>query len=97
MDSIVFVLGLKSQLIRSNQLRELVYHYKRVGKENLSSTPGMSVGDDSDDEELPTTAEVVLVYSNGDGDMVRFGRMYTDLVTVGLPKQENQNIQSMEK
>ncbi|KAI9209027.1 RecF/RecN/SMC [Polychytrium aggregatum] len=74
MDAISFVLGIKSQQLRSQQLRELIY---TRGPEEHEDDEGRS-GDDEDSDEVenvrPKTASVTAVYRQDDGTEVTFSR-----------------------
>lgn len=51
MDAISFVLGVKSAVLRSSQLKDLVYRGRRLARDSADGSAGRTNGDDDEDDE----------------------------------------------
>ena len=79
MDAISFVLGVKSSVLRSSQLRDLVYRGRRAAKgvEGENGEASMDVDEEEEEEEGDGDAKkawVLAVYEDGEGREWKYQR-----------------------
>ncbi|GME74440.1 unnamed protein product [Ambrosiozyma monospora] len=75
MDAISFVLGIRSNHLRSTNLKDLIYRGRVMEKGHEQNEDEMDQDDDEkEDEEEPKTAYVMAIYEKSNGDILKLKR-----------------------